>query len=111
MRAGLLRERVAFDAEQVTPDGYGGQDRTWREEHVCAAAFKYQRGQEALDAGGLTGTASFKVKVLSCRATRAVTPEYRMRDVRRGMAFNIREVDAITDPAWVWIIAENGVAI
>lgn len=111
MSAGKLSERVAFDAEQLTPDGYGGEDRAWVEQHACAAEFRYQRGQEAVAAGGLTGTATFKVKVRSCAASRAITTEYRMRDTRRGISFNIREVDAITDRAFVWIVAENGVAI
>ncbi|MCV2877605.1 phage head closure protein [Sedimentimonas flavescens] len=111
MTAGLLRERVAFDAETLAPDGYGGQARAWAEVHECAAAFKYQRGQEAVEAGGLTGTATFKVKVRACAATKALTASHRMRDVRRGVSYNLREVDAVTDPAFVWVVAENGVAI
>lgn len=109
--AGQLRHSVAFDAEQVTPDGYGGEDRTWVEAFACAAEIRYQRGKEAVEAGGLTGTASFKVRVRSSSQTRALTTDHRMRDVRRGVAYNIREVDAITDRAWVWLAVESGVSI
>jgi SPP1 family predicted phage head-tail adaptor len=111
MRAGLLRERVAFDAEQTAPDGSGGQVRSWVEAFTCAAEIRYERGKEAVEAGGLTGTASFKVRVRSNTQSRALTTEHRMRDVRRGLAFNVREVDAITDRASVWLVVESGVAI
>lgn len=109
--AGKLRERVAFDAEQRIPDGSGGQKVEWVEAFSCAAEIRYERGKEAVQAGGLTGTASFKVKVRSSSKTRALTTDHRMRDVRRGLAFNLREVDAISDRAWVWLVAESGVAI
>lgn len=111
MQSGALRHRVAFDAEQLTPDGAGGNALAWVPQHECAAAFIYQRGAESVDAGALTGTATFKVKFRSCVAARSITPEYRMRDVRRGIAFNIREIDAISDPAWIWIVVESGLAI
>lgn len=111
MTAGRLNERVAFDTEQATPDGYGGEDRAWVEAFSCAAEIRYQRGKEAVDAGGLTGSASFKVRVRSSIQTRALTVDHRMRDARRGVAYNIREVDAITDRAWVWLSVESGVAV
>lgn len=111
MRAGLLRERVAFDAEQTTPDGSGGQVRSWVESFSCAAEIRYERGREAVEAGGLTGTASFKVRVRSSSQSRALTTEHRMRDLRRELVFNIREVDAITDRASVWLLVESGVAV
>lgn len=111
MRSGDLRDRVAFDAELLTPDGHGGQSRTWAQQIECAAEFRYIKGAEAVQAGGLTGTATFKVRVRSCAASRAITPEHRMRDVRRGLVFNVREVDAITDPTSVWVVVENGVAV
>lgn len=106
-----LSESVAFDVETATPDGAGGSAVTWEQVFVSRAEFRYQRGNEAVQAGGLTGTAQFKVRIPSHSAARAVTPEHRMRDVRRGVAYNIREVDAITDRANVWLVVENGVAI
>lgn len=111
MNAGTLRERVAFDAPTQTPDGRGGQTRGWTETYDGAAEFRYERGREAMQAGAVTGSASFKIKVRSCEATRALTTAHRMRDVRRGLAFNVREVDAITDRAFVWVVVEAGVAV
>lgn len=109
--AGVLRERVAFDVAVETPDGSGGMERTWSEVAERAAEFRYERGREAVQAGGLTGSAVFKVCVRSDEVTRGLTTAHRMRDVRRGVIYNLREVDSITDRAWVWLGVENGVAL
>lgn len=109
--AGPMRERVAFDRRVGVADGLGGEAVSWSEVYACAAEFRYQRGGESVEAGGLTGQAVFKVRVRTCAATEALTQDDRMRDVRRSVAYNIREVDRISDPAHVWLVAESGVAI
>ncbi|WP_392338856.1 phage head closure protein [Loktanella salsilacus] len=111
MSAGKLNERVAFATENSQPDGYGGQDRIWDEAAPVWAEFRYAKGREAVQAGGLTGTASFKVRLRASLAAKAITVQHRMRDVRRDVVYNIREVDAITDRAFVWIVVESGVAV
>lgn len=111
MAAGKLRERVAFSLKQPVPDGFGGGDRTWSESDPVWAEFRYEGGREAMQAGGLTGTASFKVRVRGTSATVTVTVQHRMRDVRRNVTYNIREVDAITDRDYVWLVVESGVAV
>ena len=97
----MMRERVALDAPQEAPDGFGGSDVTWAEQFTAHAEFKYAwgRGQEAVEAGKMTGLATFKVRLRSSRQSRAITTDYRLRDMRRNIAFAIREVDAITRPA------------
>lgn len=119
----LLRERVAFDAVTETPDGSGGNARTWEQQYACRAKFIYVRGSEAMDAARLQGRSVYKVKVRSSEESRSISTEWRMRDVRRGLPsglgddalpgtrYNIREVDAITDPAWIYIVVESGVAV
>lgn len=111
MKPGSMRERVAFDVPVHTPDGSGGQTRTWSEIETCGAEFRYERGREAVQSGGQTGTATFKVKIRSSQITRSIGTQHRMRDVRRSMVFNIREVDAISDLIYVWLVCEKGVAI
>ena len=108
--AGGLRDLVAFDVVDRTPDGLGGHVPTPREVLLADAEMLYMKGAEAEQAGRLTGTAKFKVRIRSSGPARALTADHVMRDVRRGITFNVREVDAITDPAWVWIVAEAGVA-
>ncbi|WP_299734661.1 head-tail adaptor protein [uncultured Roseobacter sp.] len=109
-----LRERVIFDQPTTNPDGAGGQEVGWTsgaQSHECRAQFIYSRGNEAVDAARLEGRAMFKIKIRSCVAARAITPAWRMRDARRDEIYNVVEADAITDPAWVYIVAESGVSV
>lgn len=106
-----LRESVAFDSPTSSTDDYGGVIEGWTQAYTCRADFIYARGAEAVQAGVVTGTAVFKVKLRSFTGARAITTAWRMRDVRRSVAFNIREVDAISDRRWVWLVVESGVAI
>lgn len=108
--AGALSERIAIDRQHEVPDGYGGFSLTWAEHHVCAAQMIYHRGGEAVEAARLRGQSIYKFRIRSCIAARAITPDMRLRDVRRGEIYNIREVDAISDRDWVYIVAESGVA-
>lgn len=107
----LLREHVAFDRQVATPDGFGGQDKGWEEQFTCRAEFIYSRGSEAVDAARLQGRSIYKVKIRSCDAVRAVSASYRMRDTRRAIEYQIREVDVITDPRWAYLVVESGVAV
>lgn len=111
MTGGTLRERVAFDALTQAPDGRGGHVETWTQVAERAAEFRYVRGREAVEGGALTGTATFKVRVRADAVTKALTTDHRVRDVRRNIAMNIREVDAITDRDSVWIVCDAGVAV
>lgn len=108
---GGLIEAVAFDSPTGSGDVYGGAVGGWTAQFTDRADFFYERGREADQAGHVTGTASFKVKLRSHAASRAITTEYRMRDTRRSVSYNVREVDAISDRHWVWLRVESGVAI
>jgi len=109
MRPGTLTERVAFDEPTGGTDAFGGETEAWTERHVCAAQWTYGRGDESVQAARQAGRKAYKVRVRSCAATRAVREGYRMRDVRRGTVWNIRECDAITDRAWVHLVVEGEV--
>lgn len=107
MRPGALTERVAFDEPTGGTDAFGGTIEAWTEHHVCAAQWVYGRGDESVQAAREAGRKAYKIKVRSCAATRALTTDYRMRDVRRSTVWNIVEVDAITDRAWIYIVVEG----
>lgn len=109
--AGKLREYVALDQPVLSQDGSGGMERSWDEVFKARAEFRYVRGGETVIGGGLTGTAQFKVRLRSSVHSRAITAEFRLRDLHRSVAYNVREVDAITDRDSVWLIIENGVRI
>lgn len=120
---GGQRERVAFDLQSATDDGYGGQVLTWQSQFTTRAMFRYQRGGEQVEASRLVGQTLFKVRLRRSSQTIALTADHRMRDLRGGLPdgegtdalpgarYNIREVDAKSDPRWVWIIVESGVAV
>ena len=111
MSAGRLKELVAFSKPLTIPDGAGGEETNWSEFYACAAEFIYMRGSEAIEAARLTGTATYKIRIHKSAVACVITPDFKMRDVRRGTVYNLREVDGITDLRWIYIIAESGVAV
>ncbi|SDF91379.1 phage head completion protein [Alloyangia pacifica] len=120
-KAGVLTERVAFDENVGVTGSLGGTVTTWTERHLCRAEWIYQRGDEAVQAARLAGRRVFKIKVRSCAATRSITTDYRMRDMRRGLPsgvgedvlpgnrWDVKDVDAITDRQWVYLTVEGEV--
>lgn len=111
VRAARLFEAVSFGRSDEVQDEYGGISRAWVTMFETRAEFIYNRGTEAVQAGSLQGTATFKVKVRSSIQSRALTTDSRMRDIRRGVEYQIREVDAISDRAMVYLVVESGVAV
>lgn len=105
--AGALQERVAFDAPNGTTDAFGGATEGWTPGDPVSAKWVYGKGDESVQAAREAGRKAYKIKVRSSEATRAVTEDYRMRDTRRGTVWNITEVDAITDRAWIYIVVEG----
>lgn len=113
-RYGAMRDRVGFDAPTSTPDGYGGVETGWADEAdavECAAELIHMRGSESVDAARLAGRAVLKVRIGQSDAARAISTDWRMRDLRRGTIYNLRDVDSVTDRHWIWIMAESGVAV
>lgn len=121
--AAALRHKVAFDRPVAVPDALGGKSVTWSEAHVTGAEIIFQKGGEAVQAARLAGRQVFKIKIRTCEDARAIGVGYRMRDVRRGLPsgvdgdtlpgtrYNVVDVDAITDRAWVWLQVEGVVVI
>jgi len=111
--AGRLTERVAFDAPSGSTDSFGGETVGWTEHHVCAAQWIYGKGDESVQAARQAGRKAYKIKVRSSAATRAISEDYRMRDVRDGTVWNITEVDARSDEAkrarMVFLVVEGPV--
>ena len=108
-----LIERVAFDRPTETPDGFGGSETDWTslpDSYETRGQFIYQRGSEAIEAARLAGRSIYKVRIRSSAGARGITAAWRMRDLRRGTIYNIREIDTITDRQWVYLTVESGVA-
>ena len=120
--AGDLTERVRFDAPTAVSDGYGNTTEGWTAGYTCRAQFVYSGGGETVQAARLEGRSVFKVRIRQCNAARALTQSHRLVDLRRvawndatqqtasAGVYNIREVGAITDRSWVYLLIESGVA-
>ncbi|MEX0302216.1 MAG: head-tail adaptor protein [Leisingera sp.] len=121
MAIARLRHAVAFDQEvESADDGFGGKTRSWTEIRPCQAAFTYMRGSEAIDAARLQERSVFKVRIRKIGAARDIAPNWRMRTVKVGLPegqgagdplpgtrYNVREVDAISDRKWVYLVVES----
>lgn len=117
--AGDLTSRLAFDSPTGTDDGFGGTTEGWSEEFQRSAKMIYQSGDEAVKAARLAGRSIYKIKLRNDSGTRQISTDWRARDVRRGLPsgvpgdtlpgnrWNIVEVDAITDRAWIYIVVEG----
>lgn len=104
--AGSLDERIGVDAPTETTDAFGGVQTAWVEQFQRAAEFIYQSGNETVQAARLAGRSIYKIRLRSDSGTRAITTDWRIRDTRRATTYNVREVDAIADRAWVYLTVE-----
>ncbi|MFS4583751.1 head-tail adaptor protein [Phaeobacter sp. C3_T13_0] len=116
-----MRIRVAFDRpERGEPGEYGGYDTSFAEMRTCRAEVIYMRGSEAVEAARLQGRAVFKVKIRKMGSAADINSDWRMRTVGTGLPdgngpdddlpgarYNVREVDALSDKKWVYLIVES----
>lgn len=110
-----LFEDVAFDAPTQTPDGSGGTDAGWTAvgtgSYACAAHFRYLRGGETVQAARLVGRQPVVVAIWNCAEGLAITPAWRMRDLRTGVVYNVRSIVPSDDRAMLELLCESGVAV
>lgn len=108
--AGDLYYRVALDKREDVSDGAGNTVGKFVEQFQCRAAYRHLRGGESVMASRLQG---HHVQVITVRASsqaRLVTTDWRVRDVRNGTAFNIREITHEVDRQFISFLCESGVA-
>lgn len=112
--AGDLTERVALDrrieVNPDLPDDFGNTVSDWQEQFETSAGFIHLRGGESVMAGRLQGNSTLVIFVRASSQTRMITTEWRLRDVRTGIAYNISEASPTTDRKWIDILAQSGVA-
>lgn len=94
----------------------------WALRHTDRAEIIYSRGSEIVEAARLEGRAIYKIRIRCCAAAQAISTDWRMRDLHLGpetgpaddplpgVRYAIREVDAVTDRRWVYIVVEGGKA-
>lgn len=103
--------KLAFDAPFPTSNGMGGVIDGWIERHVCWAALTFLRGGEAVMGARLAGRQPVVVTVRDCAAARLIETDWRMRDIRSGVAYNIRTIIPSDDRATLQLTCESGVAL
>lgn len=109
--AGDLFYRVAFDKRVEQNDGAGNTKGVWQEQFQRRAGYIHVRGGETVMAGRLEGQQTQVIFVRACSQSILITPEWRARDIRTGVIFNVREVTATTDRKWVDLLVQSGVAV
>lgn len=105
-----MPDRVAFDAPTVGSNGYGGTVQGWTERLSCWAGIQYLRGGETVQAARLAGRQPAVVRIRASALAAQITPEWRMRDLRRDVTYNIRAVVPTDDRAFYELTVESGVA-
>lgn len=105
-----LQHRVAFDQRIIVDDGYGNTVGDWKEQFRVFAGFTHLRGGETVIASRLQGQHVQVIFVRSSAQTRKVTTEWRVRDVRTGVSYNIRDITPTHDRIWIDFLTQSGVA-
>lgn len=112
-----LRERIGFYRPVKTDDGFGNKQVGFAQapELIVRGSIAPRLGGESVLAGRLEGRALVNIMVRASAATRAISTDWKARDQRSGVDYNIR---SIIDPfragvgsgRWLEILAEEGVA-
>ena len=108
--AGDLFFRVAFDKRVEIDDGAGNTVGEWQEQFQCRAGYTHLRGGESVMADRLQGQHTQVIFVRRSSASRQVTTDWRVRDVRDGKSFNIRDITPTDDRLWLDFLCQSGVA-
>ncbi len=110
MGAGRLRDRCAFQKEQNTADGAGGNATTWQTQFTVSGQMIHGATREDREAGRLEASAKWRLKVRSSTDTRTVTAEWRV--LIKGVPYQIRSLGINRDrrDRWLWFDLEEGVA-
>lgn len=109
--AGHMRHRIAFDKRETVDDGLGNSQADFVEQFVVAAEVVAKLGGEAVTAARLVGQQPVTITIRRSSQARAITEDWRARDVRSGVEYAIRSI-VVPDAAGVWleILTQTGTA-
>jgi head-tail adaptor len=110
--AGRLYYHVAFDRREEIDDEYGNTvSGDWQEQFQRRAEFRTMPGSESVVAARLQGRQPMLVNVRIDHEVALVGNDWRMRDVRNGLAYNIRDIRRdTTNRSMMTFLVEGGVA-
>lgn len=102
--AGELRERITIQRATETPDGVGGQERTWAVLRTVRAKVTSHRARESVEAEALSGINSYKIII------RKTDVDWKDRLIWRGETLAVTGVTFINpERTLMQIDAERGV--
>lgn len=107
--AGDLVHRYAFDRRVSVDRGDGVMDGDWQQVFVSSAGIVHLRGGEAVMQGRLAGQHPQIIFVRSSTLSRQVASDWRVRDVRSGVDYNIRDITPSSDGLWLDFLVQSGV--
>lgn len=111
--SGPLRDRMRFERRAQTSDGYGNTEGDWQTLITARSVdLKPTRGGEAVIGERLQGHAAFDMWLRSDSATRQLTTDDRVVDIRDATrVFNIAFIDDMTGrKAWLLMQLTRGKA-
>ncbi|MGV1870891.1 head-tail adaptor protein [Agrobacterium rosae] len=108
--AGDLFHSVAFDKREEIDRGDGVTVGQWIEKFKVRAGFTHLRGGESVMADRLQGQHTQVIFVRSSTETRQIGTDWRVRDVRSGIEYNIRDITPTDDRHWLDFLCQSGVA-
>jgi head-tail adaptor len=109
--AGRLYYRIAFDQRKDEEDEFGNQVSGWIEQFQRRAEFRTMPGSETVLAARLEGRQPMQVNVRIDGQVARVGNDWQLRDVRNGLAYNIRDIRKDTsNRAMMVFMVEGGVA-
>lgn len=108
--AGDLFHRVAFDKREEIDRGDGVFVGQWVEQFQVRAGFAHLRGGESVMADRLQGQHTQVIFVRSSSETRQINTDWRVRNVRTGVEYNIRDITPTDNRQWLDFLCQSGVA-
>jgi head-tail adaptor len=108
--AGPLYHLCAFDQPVEAEDGYGNFTSGFAEQFQLHGNFTFLRGGETVMASRLQGQKPAIVRIRACHDAERITPDWRMRDVREDVAYNIRSITLAPDRGYFDLLVQAGVA-
>jgi SPP1 family predicted phage head-tail adaptor len=93
MQAGKRSDRITFQRQSVSDDGYGNVMSNWSNLLTCWADMLERLGGEKIQSGALEAPRLATIRVLRAPETLAVTEADRI--VARGQTWNIRSIAAV----------------
>lgn len=113
MQAGELRERIGFYRRVDIDDGAGNIQSGFAEAPFfqAQANVRPKLGGESVQAGRLAGSNLVNITVRYSSNAALVTTDWRARDERSGVIYNIRSIiDPDKRKRWLEMLCEEGVA-